>query len=193
MTLLYLAPTPLVITDGRASFTAPEKPPCLKCDGRGKVSDWMTDAPMDCPTCHGSGIAPVGTVIYYGHKAGTCPCAQQGLHYEQTGPDLDGSPLECQLCDGFGDWPAAITHRGVLDEWVQPPSGNFTIAIVYLSDVVEIGPITEWPEPCPDCADWGCSNPHARSHLQDGSRRVVASVADLPLGWSPTPKGLNDE
>lgn len=46
-------------------------------------------------------------------------------------------------------------------------------------------PVAEYPMACDDCADWGCPNPHARAHLQDGSRRVLVPVRGRPGIWHP--------
>ena len=47
--------------------------------------------------------------------------------------------------------------------------------------------VAEYPMACDDCADWGCPNPHARAHLQDGSRRVLVPVRGRPGIWRPDP------
>ena len=35
-----------------------------------------------------------------------CPCIKTGPVYDNTGPDLDGSPVPCGRCEGTGEVPA---------------------------------------------------------------------------------------
>ena len=44
----------------------------------------------------------------------TCPCVTLGATYSNTGPNLDGSPDTCSLCDDVGEAPEFLISEPVV-------------------------------------------------------------------------------
>lgn len=43
-----------------------------------------------------------------------CPCIARGAIYGQVGPDHDGSPEFCEMCEDTGEVPRDVAHRAGL-------------------------------------------------------------------------------